>query len=319
MDVVSDLFLLLFLTSFFSIFVFIIKPSLLTKWFKINFSRKKILGVFGGLSLLTLILFGVTASEIEPKKEINNQEAPAFRKSSEAIQVEVSPSSEIRDENDLVIPINSLKEEGDELRVARVVDGDTIELVNGKRVRYIGIDTPETVHPTVGIECYGKEASNKNKELVEGKVVRLEKDVSETDRYGRLLRYVYVGDIFVNDYLVRQGYAESSSYPPDIKYQNRFLEAEREARNGSRGLWGEVCDVTKPTSSVTPTYSPATNPTTSSCKYPCSGPDRDCSDFSSHAEAQAFFNCCGFTATNDPMRLDGIGNSIDDGLACESI
>ena len=82
--------------------------------------------------------------------------------------------------------------------VIRVVDGDTIEIEGGQKVRYIGIDTPETVDPSRPVGCYGKEASDKNKELVEGKIVRLEKDISETDRYGRLLRYIYVGDIFVN-------------------------------------------------------------------------------------------------------------------------
>jgi endonuclease YncB( thermonuclease family) len=128
-------------------------------------------------------------------------------------------------------------------KVARVVDGDTIELETGEKVRYIGMDTPETVKPNTPIQCFGKEASVKNKELVEGKMVRLEKDVSETDRYGRLLRYVYAGDIFVNDYLVRQGYAKSSTYPPDVKYQNQFKLAETEARNNYRGLWGLCKDL----------------------------------------------------------------------------
>lgn len=80
-------------------------------------------------------------------------------------------------------------------KVVRVIDGDTIEIEGGDRVRYIGIDTPETVDPRKPVQCYGQEASNKNKELVEGKTVELEKDVSETDKYGRLLRYVWLGDM----------------------------------------------------------------------------------------------------------------------------
>ncbi|MEK7580672.1 MAG: thermonuclease family protein [Patescibacteria group bacterium] len=123
------------------------------------------------------------------------------------------------------------------IKVIRVVDGDTIEIEGGQRVRYIGIDTPETVHPQKVVQCFGKEASEKNKELVEGKSVTLTKDVSETDKYGRLLRYVYIGDIMVNDFLVRQGYAYSSSYPPDVAHQEEFKEAELEARQGDRGLW----------------------------------------------------------------------------------
>ncbi len=122
-------------------------------------------------------------------------------------------------------------------KVSRVVDGDTIELDNGQKVRYIGIDTPETVDPRKPVQCFGKEASKKNKELVEGKTVRLEKDVSDKDKYGRLLRYVYVGDLFVNLELVKQGFAHSYTYPPDVKYQEEILAAEQEAREASRGLW----------------------------------------------------------------------------------
>jgi micrococcal nuclease len=125
--------------------------------------------------------------------------------------------------------------------VVRVIDGDTIEVdIEGRifDVRYIGIDTPEIVHPTKGEEAYGKEASEKNRELVEGKTVILEKDVSETDQYGRLLRYVYVDDLFVNAELVRLGYAQVSTYPPDVKYQELFLQLQKEARENSRGLWG---------------------------------------------------------------------------------
>lgn len=93
------------------------------------------------------------------------------------------------------------------LLVTRVIDGDTIELENGKRVRYLGINTPESVDPRKPVECFGKEASFKNKELVLNKKVVLEKDISEIDKYGRLLRYVYVDNIFVNLELIKQGYA----------------------------------------------------------------------------------------------------------------
>lgn len=132
--------------------------------------------------------------------------------------------------------------------VTKVVDGDTIKLETGQTVRYIGIDTPETKDPRKEVQCFGKEASEANKRLVEGKKVRLEKDVSETDRYGRLLRYVYVEgnpstssgniEIFVNDSLVKEGYAHASAYPPDISKQAVFEASESEARAVSRGLWG---------------------------------------------------------------------------------
>ena len=129
--------------------------------------------------------------------------------------------------------------------VERVIDGDTIELTTGEKVRYIGIDTPETKHPTKTVGCYGKQASKKNAELVLGKKVILETDVSQTDRYGRLLRYVYIVDghetVFVNEYLVREGYASSVSYPPDIKYQELFSTAQSQAREQKKGLWSDEC------------------------------------------------------------------------------
>ncbi len=134
------------------------------------------------------------------------------------------------------------------VKVTRVTDGDTLEIEGGQKIRYIGVDTPETVDPTRPDGCFGREASDRNKELVLGKDVRLEKDVSETDKYDRLLRYVYVESpstgsgqtsLFVNDYLVRSGYAKVSTYPPDVKYQEKFLESEKYARENNLGLWGK--------------------------------------------------------------------------------
>ena len=128
-----------------------------------------------------------------------------------------------------------------EAQVTRVVDGDTIHvLIDGVeyRLRYIGIDTPETRHPTLGVEPFGPEASQANSELVEGKTVWLEKDVSETDRYGRLLRYVYVDDLMVNEELLRRGLARVATFPPDVKYVARFLEIQRAAQEAGQGMWG---------------------------------------------------------------------------------
>ncbi|MEK7202935.1 MAG: thermonuclease family protein [Patescibacteria group bacterium] len=123
-------------------------------------------------------------------------------------------------------------------KVIRVIDGDTIEIENKEKVRYIGIDAPETVDQRKPIQCFGKEAFNKNKELVEGKITRLEKDITDKDKYNRLLRYVWVKDVFVNLELVKQGFAYSYSYPSDIKYQDLFIKAQQEAMKAKRGLWG---------------------------------------------------------------------------------
>lgn len=122
--------------------------------------------------------------------------------------------------------------------VSKVVDGDTIELDSGQKVRYIGVDTPETVHPSKPVQCFGKEASIFNKQLVTGKKVRLVKDVSETDRYGRLLRYVYLEDgTFVNEVLIKKGYAHAATFPPDVLFNKLFLADMQSARAAELGLW----------------------------------------------------------------------------------
>ncbi len=128
--------------------------------------------------------------------------------------------------------------------VARVIDGDTIELENGEKLRYIGINTPESVDPRRKVECFGKEASAFNKNLVEGKRIRLERDVSDRDKYGRLLRFAYLENgRLVNEVLVREGYAYASPYMPDLSKSDFFREAESDAKSNHRGLWNkEVCD-----------------------------------------------------------------------------
>lgn len=136
---------------------------------------------------------------------------------------------------------------GQMARVERVVDGDTIIVrIDGRseRLRYIGIDTPETVRPNSPVECFGPEASEENKRLVDGREVELVRDISDRDRFGRLLRYVYVRDldtgerIFVNLRLVEAGYATVSTFPPDVAHVDEFRAGERAAREEGRGLWG---------------------------------------------------------------------------------
>jgi micrococcal nuclease len=130
-------------------------------------------------------------------------------------------------------------------KVVRIVDGDTIVVRIGgqdERLRYIGMDTPETVKPASPVEWMGPEASRTNAALVEGRTVELEKDVSETDQYGRLLRYVWLVDgdrwTLVNLELVRRGFAQVETDPPDVRYADRFVAAERAARDAGVGLWG---------------------------------------------------------------------------------
>jgi micrococcal nuclease len=127
-------------------------------------------------------------------------------------------------------------------RVVKVVDGDTIHvLVGGRRekVRYIGVDTPETKHPTKGVQCFGRAASAFNERLVAHERVRLVRDVEERDRYGRLLAYVYRlrDGLFVNAELARLGYARTLTIAPDVRHAAHFSALAREARAEGRGLW----------------------------------------------------------------------------------
>lgn len=140
--------------------------------------------------------------------------------------------------NNSKLPLASSASAADVFIVTRIIDGDTIELNTGDKVRYIGINTPESVDPRKEVQCFGKEAARKNEELVGGQAVRLVKDVSDKDKYGRLLRYVYVGDTFINLELVKQGYAQVDTVPPDVNYQDLFIQAEHEAKLNQSGLWG---------------------------------------------------------------------------------
>lgn len=122
-------------------------------------------------------------------------------------------------------------------RVVEVVDGDTIRVeINGiiYPVRYIGIDTPES---TTQIEPFGKEASQKNTELVSGQTVTMYRDISETDQFDRILRFVFVGDKFINYEMVKQGYAKAFRYPPDTSCADLFQQAQDEASAQGIGMW----------------------------------------------------------------------------------
>ena len=124
--------------------------------------------------------------------------------------------------------------------VERVVDGDTIVLAGGRRVRYIGVDTPESVKPGTPVECFGKAARRANARLIEHERVRLRYDAERRDRYGRTLAYVYRDrdGLFVNAELLRRGYASTLTIPPNVAHAVEFRRLVRRAREAGRGLWG---------------------------------------------------------------------------------
>lgn len=135
-------------------------------------------------------------------------------------------------------------------KVTRIVDGDTLKLEiddQEETVRLVGIDTPESVHPTKPVECYAKEASAKLKKLVFNKKIRFEFDTGQghTDKYGRLLLYIWLPqengeDLFINEYMVKEGYAYAYKKIPS-KYLSEFSDLEAQAREKEKGLWGQAC------------------------------------------------------------------------------
>jgi endonuclease YncB( thermonuclease family) len=203
--------------------------------------------------------------------------------------------------------------------VTNVVDGDTIDVrfTDGRtaRVRLIGVDTPEVYGQ---VECFGVAASQFTAEWLAGKEVALQRDVSETDRYGRLLRSVWIGPYLFNEVLVRRGYAGVATDPPDVAYAGRFVEAERAAREERAGLWG-VCPVPPvgrdtepapppgpaPSPSPTPTPAPNCDPSYPTVCIPPPPPDLDCADIPYRRFP---------VLPPDPHRFD----PDRDGIGCES-
>lgn len=142
----------------------------------------------------------------------------------------------------------SSQEQPRSYRVRRVIDGDTIELTNGKKVRYIGIDTPE-IRKRKGKEwifspeVYGVEAKERNAELVDGKVIELEYDLEIEDKYGRQLAYVHADGVMVNEILVKEGFATVYTFPPNTKYFNKMIRWQREAFEAGKGLWATIKNI----------------------------------------------------------------------------
>lgn len=208
-------------------------------------------------------------------------------------------------------------------QVTEVVDGDTFKAKIGDKeetIRLILVDTPETKHPNKPKQPFGEEASNfTGKLLTYGTTVELEYDVEQRDKYNRVLAYVYVNGESLQEKLLSEGLARVAVYPPNTKYQEKFESIQEEAKNKKMGIWSidgyvtssgfdesvvqvakkeEQKQETKP--KATPVYS---------------GGDKDCSDFSSQAEAQRYFEAKGGSPSNN---VDGLDRDHD-GIACESL
>ncbi|WP_079526167.1 thermonuclease family protein [Halobacillus hunanensis] len=215
--------------------------------------------------------------------------------------------------------------------VTRVIDGDTLEVtMNGKTedVRLLLIDTPETVHPSEPVQPFGPEASQFVKEKLHGEKVRVKIGKEERDQYGRLLAYVFIDGETIQEKLLRKGLARTAYLYNDLTMLDEFHEAQKPARTSGIGVWSipgyahvdhdhgyhyKEEPETQPEPEPEPDPEPKQDSNTG-LKYNPNGPDRDCGDFSTHQQAQAFFEATGGPAS-DPHRLDGEG----DGLVCESL
>jgi micrococcal nuclease len=144
------------------------------------------------------------------------------------------------------VPASRLSAIGGQAPVVAVLDGDTIVISGGQKVRYAGLNTPETHHPDKLPEYCGQEAFEANRRLVAGQTVRLEFDAQRRDKYGRLLAYVYVNSLFVNAELIRQGYAQVSTYKENQRYHEEFERLQQHAIAARRGLWGGCIDIRLP-------------------------------------------------------------------------
>lgn len=239
-------------------------------------------GIIGFFILLFIIGIFVPESDYDANgskgaitgEVISGVSSEEPKPSSETIEVEIQ--EEI---------INSL------YTVTKIIDGDTIEINTGERVRLICIDTPERG------EDYYSEASNYLAGLVLNKEVELIKDISEKDRYGRLLRYIYFEGDFVNELIVYNGYGKAYPYSPDTSKCPIIQEAEQHAKTSNLGMWGQ----TNQEQESTPSDS----------NIVCSSDSHNCGDFSSCSEVMEVFNAC----SSDIHKLDKDG----DGIPCESL
>lgn len=235
------------------------------------FDTRLVLGIsLSCLLVFTSISYAKSRDTYALKRNNEYQEAKASlkeinKKSEELNKEKRKLENDLKNKDKKIQELeSSLKEKEEEIKkenpttgkakVKETTDGDTIVItLNNKdfKLRFIGIDSPETKHPSKPVEFMGKEASDFTTKELKDKEVWLEKDVSETDKYQRLLRYVWlvdpseiknptyedIRDKTINGILVREGYAKASSYPPDVKYQEYFNKIQQEAEQNKKGLW----------------------------------------------------------------------------------
>lgn len=313
----NGLFIVLFIISLISIPAVVIKPNLLEKLAKREFTRLKAGLIMGGATLVLFILVGVTAPKSSNDVKVS-QNKQTNESSNKQAEIATSSGAQVKGMQSSSLPTSSPN--SNLYSVAAVIDGDTIQvLIDGKKetLRLIGIDTPETVDPRKPVQCFGKEASAKAKSLLSGKSVKLEADPiqGERDKYQRLLRYVFLEDgTNFNRLMISEGYAHEYTYSTPYKYQAEFKQAQKEAEAAKKGLWADNACSTTTTPQPTTNVSSSGNTGASSGLsgggggFTCAGKTL-CGQMTSCAEANFYLHTCGLS------RLDG----DKDGVPCETI
>lgn len=274
--------LTMFLTLGFTtlLIVGLIKPKLIDE----SLTWKKSLVIFGGACLILAIFspdeptpvqqnrkekqVAITDS-VETSKVLHTTDSPKENlpvPTTTSTETEIKPSIQVS-KNDIQKEVETSQKESSSYLVTKIVDGDTIDVnIDGKitRLRLIGMNTPETVDPRKPVECFGKEASAKAKELLLNKKVKLEADSSQDniDKYGRLLRYVSREDgLFYNKWMIENGYAYEYTYNTPYKYQTAFKNAQKQAEQSKLGLWSDNACKTSQNAILEPkTTTDITNP-----------------------------------------------------------
>jgi len=284
------------------------------------------------LFIIVLFMFAMGVAPESPNTSAKQKPAPKTQTD------KVEEKEEVR-VNTNVDPQTSVEQ----LKVVSVTDGDTFRVnINGKTVpvRLIGYDAPELSHPTEPKQCFGQESKKALESLLLNKQIVMEKDKSDKDKYNRLLRYVWVGEVLINEYMTQNGFGLASAYPPDTKYQKRIDAGEESAKSALRGLWAQTtCNGNlytgtykdpnisqkKPVQEVKPTPTtppvlPIVTPTqpqehmedetpnNNNSGFACNC-SKTCTQMSSCEEAQYQLSSCGCSARD----ADG------DGIACDSM
>lgn len=259
----ANFFVFLFLVALIAWVVALIRPGVYKKYFKHKATRKKLSKYFGLAALVLFIAIGITAPPAEKDTQTSNAQT------TERPEKVVTQSA---NETKPVEPVNN------KFTVAKVIDGDTIDLnINGKteRIRLVGIDTPEKNDPRKTVECFSSEASAKLTELTKDKKIELEADGSQDnkDKYSRLLRYLWVDGVNINQKMIEEGYAYEYTYKLPYKYQTAFKATQKKASDANKGLWADdSCNGQRTKPAPQPVAAPAPAPTPAPKSAPAAAP-----------------------------------------------